>query len=191
MESLYRNISSKVLISKSEFELFADSFKARIINKKQKLVEEGEHNDKIYFIEKGLLFSYKPLDNGNIQVIQFAKEDYWISDLYSFISGSKALFTIEALEDCLVWELSKSDLAKICDESKVIENYYRENIQNAYVSILMRLSNAYSTDAEAKYNELRILQPDLLQRVPQYLIASYLGILPSSLSRIRNNRLKK
>jgi CRP-like cAMP-binding protein len=191
MESLYLNISSKVLLSKSEFELFADSFKARIINKKQKLVEEGEHNDKIYFIEKGLLFSYKPLDNGNIQVIQFAKEDYWISDLYSFISGSKALFTIEALEDCLVWELSKSDLAKICDESKVIENYYRENIQNAYVSILMRLSNAYSTDAEAKYNELRILQPDLLQRVPQYLIASYLGILPSSLSRIRNNRLKK
>ena len=138
-----------------------------------------------------MLFSYKQLDNGDEQVIQFAKENHWISDLYSFLSGSGALFTVQALEDCEVYELSKADLDKICGQYNQIETYYRLNIQNAYVNILLRLSNVYSTDAEAKYNELRAGQPELLQRVPQYLIASYLGILPSSLSRIRNKRVNK
>ncbi len=190
-ESLYQDINSKVLISKADFELFAEHFKAVFISKKQKLVEEGKGNDKIYFIEKGLLFSHKQLDNGDMQVIQFAKENYWISDLYSFISGSKALFNIQALEDCQIWELSKANLDKICGEHYQMETYYRLNIENAYVNTLLRLSNVYSADAEAKYNELRLVQPDLLQRVPQYLIASYLGILPSSLSRIRNKKSNK
>lgn len=187
-QCLYQNINSKISISKADFDVFADCFKARLIKKKQKLVEEGQANDKIYFVEKGVLFSYKQLDNGDTQVIQFAKENYWISDLYSFISGSKALFTVQTLEDCEVWELSKADLDKICRQYDPMETYYRSNIQNAYVTTLLRLSNVYSADAEANYNELRNTQPDLLQRVPQYLIASYLGILPSSLSRIRKKK---
>lgn len=190
-ESLYKNINSKVTISETDFVKFSDYFKARSINKKQKLVEHGKSNDKIYFIEKGLFFSYKELDNGDIQVIQFAKENYWISDLYSFLSGSQALFTVQALEDCEIWEISKADLDKMCSEHPEMETYYRLNIQNAYVNTLLRLSSVYSADAEAKYNEIKDRQPDLLQRVPQYLIASYLGILPSSLSRIRNKKLKK
>jgi CRP-like cAMP-binding protein len=156
------------------------------IGKKQKLVEQGKPNHKLYFIEKGLLFSYKMLDNDNQQVIQFAKENGWISDLYSFFSGSNALFTIQALEPCKVWGFSKIDFDKICEQYPKMETLYRLNIQTAYIHTLARLSDAYSVDAEAKYNKIRAEQPDLLQRVPQYLIASYLGILPSSLSRIRN-----
>jgi CRP-like cAMP-binding protein len=187
-EYLYQDIQSKVAMSKTDFEKFADHFKLKIIFKKQKLVEEGNPNNKLYFIEKGLFFSYKILENGKQQVIQFAKESYWISDLYSFFSGSKALFTIQALEDCKVWELSKSDFDKLCEQYPKIETLYRLNIQTAYIHTLVRLSDAYSVDAEAKYNTIRKAQPDLLQRVPQYLIASYLGILPSSLSRIRNKK---
>lgn len=189
--NIYKNINSKVSISMTDFESFSECFKARSIKKKEKLVEQGKSNDKIYFIEKGLFYSYKELDNGDTQVIQFAKENYWISDLYSFLSGSKALFTIQALEDCEIWELSKDDHDKMCNEYNEMQTYYRMNIQNAYVNTLLRLSNVYSADAEVKYNEIQNLQPDLLQRVPQYLIASYLGILPSSLSRIRNKKSKK
>lgn len=188
---LYQNIQSKVSISKADFKKFADCFELRTISKKQKLVEEGKPNNKLYFIEEGLLFSYKMLDNGNQQVIQFAKENYWISDLYSFFSGEKALFTIQALEVCKVWEFSKTDFDKICEQYPEMETLYRLNIQTAYVHTLARLSDAYSVDAEAKYNKIREAQPDLLQRVPQYLIASYLGILPSSLSRIRNKKGNK
>ena len=190
-EVLYQHINAKALLSKADFDLFADCFKARLSTKKQKLVEAGQANDKIYFVEKGLLVAYKQLDKGDLQVIQFAKENYWISDLYSFISGSKALFTIQALEDCELWELSKADLDKICRQYDPMETYYRSNIQHAYVNTLLRLSNVYSADAEANYSELRNSQPDLLQRVPQYLIASYLGILPSSLSRIRKKKVNR
>jgi CRP-like cAMP-binding protein len=101
------------------------------------------------------------------------------------------LFTIQALEDCKVWELSKSDFDKTCEQYPKMETLYRLNVQTAYMHTLVRLSDAYSVDAEAKYNTIRKTQPDLLQRVPQYLIASYLGILPSSLSRIRNKKSNK
>jgi CRP-like cAMP-binding protein len=190
-EYLFQDMQSKVAMPKADFEKFADCFELKIIFKKQKLVEEGNLNNKLYFIEKGLFFSYKILENGNQQVIQFAKENYWISDLYSFFSGSKALFTIQALEDCKVWGLSKSDFDKICEQYPKMETLYRLNVQTAYMHTLVRLSDAYSVDAEAKYNTIRKAQPDLLQRVPQYLIASYLGILPSSLSRIRNKKSNK
>ncbi len=188
IQSLYQNINSKISISSTDFELFANCFKARYISKKQQLIEEGKSNNKLYYIEKGLLYSCKQLDNGTTQVIQFAKENNWISDLYSFLSGSKALFTVVIIEDCEIWEIAKPDLDEICSRHHLMETFYRLNIQNAYVNTLLRLSNVYSTDAEARYNEIKTIQPDLLQRVPQYLIASYLGILPSSLSRIRNKK---
>ncbi|SFW89602.1 Crp/Fnr family transcriptional regulator [Chitinophaga sancti] len=190
-ELLYQNINSKVPISKAEYEIFIDYFKAKVVKKKQHLIEQGQKNDKIFFIEKGLVFSYTMLENEDIQVIQFAKENHWISDLYSFISESKALFTIQALENCVVWEISKNELTKMNTLYPQMETFYRLNIQNAYAHTLLRLSNIYSTDAESKYNDLRTTQPDLLQRAPQYLIASYLGILPSSLSRIRNKKPMK
>jgi hypothetical protein len=72
--------------------------------------------------------------------------------------------------------------------SPAFETYFRILIQTAYANLLVQLSDIYSQDAKAKYNRLREQYPDLLQRVPQYLIASYLGILPSSLSRIRNQK---
>ncbi|WP_159440695.1 Crp/Fnr family transcriptional regulator [Mucilaginibacter sp. OK098] len=118
-------MQSKVSISKADFEKFVDCFELKIIGRKQKLIEEGKPNNKLYFIEEGLLFSYKMLDNGNRQVIQFAKENYWISDLYSFFSGSKALFTIQALEFCKVWGFSKTDFDKICEQYPEMETLYR------------------------------------------------------------------
>jgi CRP-like cAMP-binding protein len=188
IQTLYKSIHSKIELNNSEFESIAGYFKPTHVSKKEILIAEEKSNDKLYFIEKGLLFSYKTLDNGNVQVIQFAKEDYWISDLCSFFSGTKSLFSIQAVEDSILWALNKNDFEKLCGEFPKMETLFRLNFQNAYVNTLRRLSDIYSEDAEAKYNKILEQQPDLLQRVPQYLIASYLGILPSSLSRIRNKK---
>ena len=149
---------------------------------------EGHYTDKAYFIQKGLLFSYKTLESGDIQVVRFAKENFWIGDLNSFIWGSKALFTIEALEPSELWSIARVEWDHLMKESRPFETYFRILIQTAYANLLIELSDIYSEDAEAKYIRLREQYPDLLQRVPQYLIASYLGILPSSLSRIRNKK---
>jgi CRP-like cAMP-binding protein len=188
IQALYESIHSKVGLTTSEFELISAYFEAVHVTKKATLTTEGKANDRLYFIEKGLLFSYKTLENGNMQVIQFAKEDFWISDLCSFFSGSQALFSIQALEDSELWSITRDDFEEMCIKFPSMETLFRLNFQNAYVSTLRRLSDVYSEDAEAKYNKMIEQQPDLLQRIPQYLTASYLGILPSSLSRIRSKK---
>jgi len=187
-ETLFKSIVSKAPVNENEFESIAPYFKYETICKKQKLVTEGHYTDKAFFIQKGLLVSYKTLDNGDIQVVRFAKENFWIGDLNSFLTGAKALFTIEALEPSDLWSITKAGLEHAMRHSPGFETYFRILIQTAYASLLVQLSDIYSQDAKAKYNRLREQYPDLLQRVPQYLIASYLGILPSSLSRIRNQK---
>jgi CRP-like cAMP-binding protein len=187
-KKLFTDITSKVACTEKEFDIFSHYFKHSTIRKKEKLVTQGHPNDRAFFIESGLLYSYKTLDSGDIQVIQFAKENYWFGDLYSFLSGSKALFTLEALEPCELWSITNKEMDAICKQSRAFETYLRMLFQNAYAHTVVQVSDIYSQDAEEKYNRLMKQRPDLLQRVPQYLIASYLGILPSSLSRIRNKK---
>nr|WP_314866902.1 Crp/Fnr family transcriptional regulator [uncultured Flavobacterium sp.] len=180
-----QNLQGKIAISEDEFEDFATLFQYKELKKKDILVEENRPNDTLYFIEKGLLFLYKTMENGEVQVIQFAKENYWMSDLYSFFTASNALFGIQTLEDCQVWAISKANFEAICLQYPKMETLFRLNFQTAYVNTLIRVSDIYSEDAQSKYTHFLKQFPDLVQRVPQYLIASYLGILPSSLSRIR------
>jgi CRP-like cAMP-binding protein len=185
---LLQNIQSKISIAENDFEAFANLFTKKSVKKNQKLVEERQKNDHLYFIEKGLVFSYKTLDNGTTQVIQFAKEDYWITDLCSFFNNSPLLFSIVAVEECELIYISKQQYDDLCKEYRNLETFFRLIIQNAYTHTLQRLSNVYSEDAETKYNLFIKQNFEISQRVPQYLIASYLGILPSSLSRIRNKK---
>lgn len=187
-ETLFKSIVSKAPLAENEFEFIVHYFKYETIDKKQKLVTEGHYADRAFFIQKGLLFSYKTLDSGDIQVVRFGKENFWIGDLNSFLTGAKALFTIEALEPSELWSITKEGLECAMKNSPAFETYFRILIQTAYANLLVELSDIYAQDAKAKYNRLREHYPDLLQRVPQYLIASYLGVLPSSLSRIRNQK---
>jgi len=183
--TLYKIFAQKVALTEKEFESVARHFKLMTVGKKERLVTEGHYTDTAYVVDKGLLYSYKTLDSGDIQVIQFAKENYWIGDFYGFFLGGKALFTVETLENSDVWCIKKSYLDIMMNEHRVIETFFRVMLQRAYANTLVRLCDAFSQDGEEKYSRLLKQSPDLLHRVPQYLIASYLGILPSSLSRIR------
>lgn len=186
LHSLFQNITAKIGLTAAEFSEIAHYFTPRRIKRKELVTVESEKNDKMFFVEQGLLFSFKTLVDGERQVIQFAKEQYWIADLCSFFSGSTALFSVKALEECKLWEITKRDFDLVCQQFPAMETFFRLNFQHSYVTTLIRLSDVYSTDADLRYAHLVETQADLLQRVPQYLIASYLGILPSSLSRIRN-----
>jgi hypothetical protein len=88
-ETLFKSIVAKAPAIKGEFESIAHCFKFETICKKEKLVIEGNNTAKAFFIQKGLLFSYKTLDSGNIQVVRFAKENFWIGDLNSFLTAQK------------------------------------------------------------------------------------------------------
>jgi CRP-like cAMP-binding protein len=187
-QTLFKSLSSRVRLTETEFESIAHFFTRVTIEKKHTLISEGDFNKQAFFVEQGLLFSYKTLHSGDIQVIQFGKEGHWISDLYSYLSGGRSLFSVESLEACILWGITKEAGDLAMQQSHAFETYLRLLFQSAYAHSLVQLSDIYSQEAEEKYKRLRKEQPDLLQRVPQYLIASYLGILPSSLSRIRNKK---
>jgi CRP-like cAMP-binding protein len=186
--ALFKSMVAKVPRMESEFDSIAPHFEFLTVGKKEKLISEGQYANKTFFIQKGLLYSYKTLDSGEIQVVRFAKENHWIGDLNSFLTGSKALFSVETIEPSELWVMTRSGWENALRQSPAFETFFRILIQTAYANLLVQLSDIYSEDAQAKYDRLRDQYPDLLQRAPQYLIASYLGILPSSLSRIRNKK---
>lgn len=160
-------------------------------DKKAVLVEEGGFCNYIYFIEQGSCYSYLTDENGEKHAVQFALEDYWISDLYSFFSGKKAIFTIETLEPTKVLALNKEGFQKACDTMPLFDRFFRILIQNAYVALQQRMAKTNSEEGENLYKEFSKIHPDFIQRIPQYLIASYLGVKPESLSRIRKAIAKK
>jgi CRP-like cAMP-binding protein len=163
----------------------------KTFEKKQLLAEAGKVCKYNYFVLNGACYSFLGIESGEKHVVQFALDGYWISDLYSFFSGDKAIYHIEAIEDTRVLMLNKSSFETACEQLPVFEKYFRILVQNAYVSLQYRLVKSVSASAEQRYAELIQRHPDFIQRIPQYLIASYLGIQPPSLSRIRKEWLNK
>lgn len=189
MHSLLRTNIEKTIkqeISDSEFEKFLQFAVAKEFDKKQFLIQEGQICEYIYFVEHGSCYSYMTDDIGEKHAVQFALEAYWISDLYSFFSSQQAVYTIEALEPVKVLALHKYNFQKACDSIPCFDRFFRILVQNAYVSLQYRLARTNSDDAEKRYLEFSKKHTDFVQRIPQYLIASYLGIKPQSLSRIRS-----
>ena len=178
-------------ITDSEFEQFSKFMFEKSFDKKDFLVEAGNHNNYIYFIEQGSCYSYMIDQKGEKHVVQFALEGYWISDLYSFFSEKDAIYTVEALEPTKVLVLNKENFQKAVDTTHCFDRFFRLLIQNAYVSLQFRIAKTNSEEAEKRYHEFSKSYPAFVQRIPQYLIASYLGIKPQSLSRIRKESAHK
>ena len=194
MESKIRdNIEQKLnqTLTEDEYERFMKFVEPIRVEKKSQLLSNDKVCKYLYFVESGILHSYLTDDNGENHTIQFGFEGYWISDLFSFISNNPAIFTIEALEETKLLAISKINFEKALNEIPKFERFFRILLQNAYIQSQLRIAKNYINDAEHRYLTLIKQQPDLLQRVPQYLVASYLGIKPQSLSRIRQNLSKK
>lgn len=188
MEDILRSNIERTIaqpISDEEFTLFSGFFFEKSYEKKTVLVEEGSQCKYVYFIQKGAAYSYILNEHGEKHAIQFALEGHWITDQYSFFSGKPGIYTIETLEHSSMLVLNHEKYEKICSINHVFEHFFHKLIQNAFISLQYRLAKTNSEDAEHRYKEFSKLYPAFVQRIPQYLIASYLGIKPQSLSRIR------
>lgn len=189
VENLRLNIEATLgkRLADDELQRFVSLLTSEKVRRKTTIVSAGKLCRKLYFVRSGLLHSYLTKDNGDNQTIQLALERNWISDLSGFISKGPALFNVEALEDTEVFVLDVQAFDQACNELPDFERFFRILIQNAYVATQQRLAATYSDEAEKRYLHLLENQPDLIRRVPQYLIASYLGVKPQSLSRIRKS----
>jgi CRP-like cAMP-binding protein len=184
-ELLLRSINEKIHLTPAEETRLKEFFIPKKVRKKQYILNAGDVCQYITFVEKGLLRSFTVDDDGNEHVVQFAVEGWWISDMGSFLSGNEAQYNIEALEDSEILNLTKQAMDEMMDEIPALERYFRLLMQNNIVALQRRAIAYMSLSAEEKYLKLMDVFPDIINRAPQQYVASYLGITPETLSRIR------
>jgi CRP-like cAMP-binding protein len=181
----FKNFNEKVPLSQEEQELIKNYLTPKKLRKKQYLLQEGDVCKFIAFVEKGALREYSLDENGNEYIIQFALEGWTISDLYSFLTSEPATYNIDALEDAELLLITKSAHEELLQKLPKYETYTRLQITGAYIAMQKRLTSIISSTLEERYTNFNALYPNIVQRVPQHMIASYMGLQPETLSRIR------
>jgi CRP-like cAMP-binding protein len=184
-EQLLKTVQQKVTLTSDEAELLKQFFTLKKVRKRQYMLNEGEVCKYNLFVAKGLLRSFGVEENGYEQVVQFAVEGWWISDLNSFFSGDVAVYNIEALEDCELLLLTRQSMDEMLEKLPKMERYFRLLMQNHIVALRQRIIASQRHSAEERYIRLIEGFPTILARVPQQYIASYLGMTPETLSRVR------
>ncbi len=184
-ELFFQNFHKKVPITGQEEETIKNFLSPKKLRKKQYLLQEGDVCKTIAFVEKGALRAYSLDETGNENIIQFALEGWTISDLYSFLTGEPATYTIDALEDSELVLISKPAHEELLKTMPAYETYTRLQITGAYLAMQKRLTSVLSLSSEERYSNLTSTYPDIVQRVPQHMIASYMGLKPETLSRVR------
>ncbi len=172
-------------IPEEELDRFVGLFFHKEVDKKHLLAMAGKRVGYLNFIVKGSAYAYYTNEKGEDYVMQFALEGYWITAMYSFFSGNPSFLSVETLEPTEMLVLSREKYEQAMNEFSFADRYFRILLQNAFVAQQYRLAKTNSEEADQRYLEFSRLYPHFVQRIPQYLIASYLGIKPQSLSRIR------
>lgn len=193
MQNIRENIEGKIKLklTDTEFQKLSDWFVPIKLENKMQFVKEGQISRNLYFVDSGATHTFIIDKKGETHTVQFGFEGYWVGDMYSFFSGNAAVFNLETLEPTILFAMKHVDFEKACQQIPKFEMFFRILVQKGYLSSLQRIAKSFSEDAEQRYLMLIKNHPDLPQRVPQYLVASYLGIKPQSLSRIRQNLIKK
>jgi len=143
------------------------------------------------YVVKGALRSFFVDADGKDHTIQIAIEDWFISDFYSYISQTPATLYVEALEDSVLLQMKYEDIEKLCARNHHLSEYFRVTTERAFANSRRRALSNLSKTAEERYLEFTERYPGMAHRVPQKVIASYLGISPEFLSKIRSQLTQK
>ncbi len=190
-ELLLKNFRRHVVLTTQEEELVMLHFIPKKYRRRQYILQEGQMSRTENFIVKGLTRTYEVDESGNEHVISFGPEDWWVGDLYSFLSDSPSAVNIDCLEDTEVLQLSKASQEELFAKIPKLERFFRILIQNAYMSALARITSTLKKTAGDRYDEFVHKYPQIHQRIPDRQIASYLGVTAQSLSRIRRRMSTK
>lgn len=183
---------AKVLnVPPDKLSLCSLQFEEKKVPKHDFLLQSGEVCKNIFFVEKGLLRMYSIDKNGKEHIIQFAPESWIISDRSSIYFNEKSKYYIEAVEDSEVLILNVDFFNKLLEEFPDSIEKSDLLVQKHVKSLQDRINSLLGETAEERYMKFTKMYPDLMLRVPQWMIASYLGITPESLSRVRKELARK
>ncbi|WP_407527801.1 Crp/Fnr family transcriptional regulator [Lacibacter sp. MH-610] len=182
--NIFRHISAYVPLQEEDEQLIAGYLTTRKIRKRHFLVSEGEHCRSENFVVKGCFRAYYVDDKGKEYLLRFAMEDYWITDLNSFTNNVPSRQFIEALEDSEVICITRQALDALLMDLPKLHKYFMLIYRNAIINNYDRIQQNFSLPALERYRNFQKRYPQLEQRVPRYMIASYLGITPEFLSKV-------
>lgn len=191
LEKFKSYLQKNAQIDEKQFDVLSKHLKAQKVKKHIVLLNPGEICGYSFFVEKGLLRSYTMDDSGKEHVIQFAPENWIVSDRSSAYFNQASDFFIDAVEDSEVVFLDKNFMEEAYKLSSDYRQFTEKALHNHIRHIQKRVSLLLGATAEQRYMDFIKLYPDLMLRVPQWMIASYLGITPESLSRVRKELAKK
>lgn len=182
---LFAHIRRFVPLSPEDEALMQQKLTTKSFKKKAFLLEPGNTCRYNYFVSKGLLRMYFINMKGLEQITHFGLENWWLTDFASFETQQLARFYIQALEDTDVVAWDAKTQEELIEAIPQLEKYFRKMLQRAYAASQRRIEFIYGMTDEERYRSFSSLFPDFLQRVPQYMLASYLGFTPQFLSKIR------
>ncbi|PWK78395.1 CRP-like cAMP-binding protein [Mucilaginibacter oryzae] len=188
---LKQYISNKITLTEADYAKIEAVCIYKKLRKRQYLLQEGDVWKYNCFIVKGLLRFYNVDDNGRENIISFAREDGWTGDRASLLTGEPSQNNIDAIEDSELILIAKANFDKLCRDIPAFNDMVNAILNKSFIVSQNRIHAAIAFTAEQKYLDFVQKYPDLSVRVPQAMIASYLGITPETLSRVRKESARK
>ncbi len=190
-ENFATYLKEKAGITEEQYYQLTEVLRSKTVDKGQFLLKKGEVCQHSFFVEKGLLRSYSISDIGKEHIIQFASENWFMSDRSSAYFNEPSDFFIDAIEETTVILIDQNFIKRASEISSSFRDYNEKLLQNHIRHLQKRVNLLLGASAEIRYLNFIKLYPDLTFRVPQWMIASYLGITPESLSRVRKELAKR
>jgi len=189
-ELILNNVSKHIVLNVKEKNFFVSLLESTTVDRKEIYLRAGEICKNSAFVIDGALKSFTVDDEGKEHILSFATKGWWMADMYSYISRKPAVLTIEAIADSEVLLLSRENQQRLFEKVPKFERFFRILTENSLVANQQRLIDNLSSTAQDRYLHFIKKYPLIPSCVPQHNIASYLGITPEFLSKIRRRLAK-
>ena len=186
---LIQHLRKHITLTDAEQELILSKTVTKPFKKKELLLKAGDICTHQNFIIKGCCRNYIINERGTEQTLQFGIENWWITDYMSFSTQKPSHFYIQAVENSEIISISKSNLDQLYADIPQLERYFRIVLQKSFAASQMRIMFLFTMSAEERYRHFKNAQPDFVQRVPQYMLASYLDFSAEFMSKIRAGKV--
>lgn len=185
MEAFRAHLEKFISINEEELGSVLSYFRVLEVKKKEQLLSEGETCRLMFFVVKGCLRKFFINEKGVEQTTEFAIENWWITDTFAYEKQLKTDFCIQSVEQSVVLAIDFQHREELLEKHPVMERYFRIMYQRSSAAAERRIRYLYELSKEESYIQFSTLYPWFIQRIPQYLVASFLGFTPEYLSEIR------
>lgn len=191
LDKFYQYLSSKVSLSHTEWQKLSEICIFRTLVKGEFLLREGEKSTDLIIVLQGCIRTYRADSLGKVRINSFAIENGWAGDAQSAETGKPSKYNIDAIEPTTVVLINNLKFDELCRQIPHLNQFLTDNLKECLSGSRGQNDLVTIPTADEKYRSFAVYHPELLARVPQYMIASYLGITPESLSRIRKKLAKE